>query len=60
MDVRRALATTPLEKADDFAQCLMEGLAKTPKEIACKYFYAEYRFICAAESYFSKHGKGME
>lgn len=39
MDVRRALATTPLEKADDFAQCLMEGLAKTPKEIACKYFY---------------------
>ena len=35
MDVRRALATTPPEKADDYAQGLMEGLAKTPKEIAC-------------------------
>jgi dimethylhistidine N-methyltransferase len=39
MDARRALAPLPQSDNDGFAQCLMEGLAKTPKDIPCKYFY---------------------
>lgn len=39
MDARRALATLPQAEDDSFAQCLMEGLSKTPKDIPCKYFY---------------------
>jgi dimethylhistidine N-methyltransferase len=37
MDAQRA-RTTALQ-VDSFADCLMTGLRKTPKEIACKYFY---------------------
>ena len=40
-----------------FAQCLVEGLSRSPKEIACKYFYdmegsALFDAICALPEYY--------
>jgi dimethylhistidine N-methyltransferase len=50
---------TPLAEARsaDFAQCLVEGLSRTPKEIPCKYFYdAEgsrlFEAICELPEYY--------
>jgi dimethylhistidine N-methyltransferase len=57
MDACRALAPLPQHDSDGFAQCLMEGLAKTPKDIPCKYFYdAEgsrlFEAICELPEYY--------
>jgi dimethylhistidine N-methyltransferase len=57
MDVRRAVSPLPQSESDTFAQCLMEGLAKEPKDIPCKYFYdAEgsrlFEEICALPEYY--------
>ncbi len=62
MDMRLALATprqasSDSSAPDDFAPSLLAGLAKNPKEIACKYFYdAEgsrlFEAICALPEYY--------
>ena len=39
MDALRALAPLTQPRADDFTQCLIEGLARSPKDIPCKFFY---------------------
>ena len=57
MDARRTV--TPLAEAchGDYAQCLIEGLSRAPKNIPCKYFYdAEgsrlFDAICALPEYY--------
>ena len=57
MDAHRALAVPAASPQDDFAQNLAAGLAKTQKEIACKYFYDEegsrlFDAICALPEYY--------
>jgi dimethylhistidine N-methyltransferase len=58
MDARLAeVRKAPLAQPDSFAQSLLEGLARTPKEIACKYFYdqegsALFDAICALPEYY--------
>lgn len=57
MDARRALAPLPQLEDDGFAQCLLDGLARTPKDIPCKYFYdAEgsrlFEAICDLPEYY--------
>ena len=39
MDTLRAAAPLAAIRPDDFARDLLEGLTRSPKEIACKYFY---------------------
>ncbi len=39
MDAQLARPRHATPQADSFADCLMTGLRKSPKEIACKYFY---------------------
>jgi dimethylhistidine N-methyltransferase len=43
MDAQRSIGgtVTPLacSRSSDFAQCLVDGLSRNPKEIPCKYFY---------------------
>jgi L-histidine Nalpha-methyltransferase len=41
MDVLRAVTPLAEARASDFAQCLLDGLSRTPKDIPCKYFYDE-------------------
>ncbi|HEY4075794.1 MAG TPA: L-histidine N(alpha)-methyltransferase [Rhizomicrobium sp.] len=55
-DAQRAHCTT-LPAASSFAASLLSGLAKTPKEIACKYFYDEqgsrlFDAICELPEYY--------
>lgn len=47
----------PRPAADDFAACLLAGLATTPKDIPCKYFYDEagsrlFDQICELPEYY--------
>src|SRR5579862_7445601 len=47
----------PSAPPDSFARCLIEGLSRTPKEIACKFFYdsegsALFDAICALPEYY--------
>jgi dimethylhistidine N-methyltransferase len=39
MDAQLARPQQALPRTDSFADCLLAGLRKNPKEIACKYFY---------------------
>jgi L-histidine Nalpha-methyltransferase len=53
VDVRSTLSAAP----ESFARNLIEGLSRTPKEIACKYFYdqegsALFDAICALPEYY--------
>ena len=41
MDALRTVTPLAETRASDFAQCLLEGLSRIPKEIPCKYFYDE-------------------
>ena len=55
-NLARLEIVTPLE-AESFADCLLSGLRKTPKEIACKYFYDEagsrlFDAICELPEYY--------
>ncbi len=55
-NLARLQAVAPPEP-DSFADCLAAGLRKTPKEIACKYFYDEagsrlFDAICALPEYY--------
>jgi dimethylhistidine N-methyltransferase len=57
MDTCRTV--TPLAEArnGNYAQCLMEGLSRAPKEIPCKYFYDEegsrlFDAICELPEYY--------
>ena len=48
---------TPAGETDNFADCLLGGLRKSPKEIACKYFYDEagsrlFDAICELPEYY--------
>jgi dimethylhistidine N-methyltransferase len=57
MDALRAVAPLAQPRADDFAQSLVEGLSRSPKDIPCKYFYdAEgsrlFDAICALPEYY--------
>src|SRR3954470_21999125 len=50
-------ASGPRHSGDSFAGQLLEGLRKTPKEIACKFFYdsegsALFEAICALPEYY--------
>ncbi|MEY4965409.1 MAG: L-histidine N(alpha)-methyltransferase [Pseudomonadota bacterium] len=50
--------------ADSFADCLLAGLSKNPKEIACKYFYdaagsALFDKICALPEYYQTRTETM-
>jgi L-histidine Nalpha-methyltransferase len=52
----RLQSVTPPE-GESFADCLLRGLGKTPKEIACKYFYDEagsrlFDAICGLPEYY--------
>ena len=38
MDAQRARCETGLATAESFEDCLRDGLAGAPKQIACKYF----------------------
>ena len=56
MDMRQAQAA-PRQQADEFAQNLVEGLSRSPKEISCKFFYDEqgshlFDAICALPEYY--------
>ena len=55
-NLARLQSVTPLE-GESFADCLLRGLSKTPKEIACKYFYDEagsrlFDAICELPEYY--------
>ena len=57
MDALRAVAPLAEPRADDFSECLIEGLSRSPKEISCKYFYdAEgsrlFDAICELSEYY--------
>ena len=57
MSAPHSLLTTAPKSADNFAASLFEGLAKTSKEISCKYFYdaegsALFDAICALPEYY--------
>jgi dimethylhistidine N-methyltransferase len=57
MDAHRVLAAAADIAEDDFAQCLLDGLSRTPKEISCKYFYDEegsrlFEAICELPEYY--------
>ena len=39
MDALRTVTPLAEARAGDFAQCLLDGLSRSPKEIPCKYFY---------------------
>jgi dimethylhistidine N-methyltransferase len=57
MDARLLVHTAPLSTPGSFAQCLVQGLQKTPKEIPCKYFYdaegsALFDAICELPEYY--------
>jgi dimethylhistidine N-methyltransferase len=39
MDARRAVAPLARARSGDFAECLIDGLSRNPKDIPCKYFY---------------------
>jgi dimethylhistidine N-methyltransferase len=54
----------PEKNIDDFSHALGEGLARTPKEIACKYFYdaegsALFEAICALPEYYQTRTEMM-
>jgi len=56
MDARRAPISS-IAPPETFAQCLISGLARNPKEIPCKYFYDEqgsriFDAICALPEYY--------
>jgi dimethylhistidine N-methyltransferase len=56
MDARLA-RTAPASAPSGFAQCLIQGLQRTPKEIPCKYFYdaegsALFDAICGLPEYY--------
>jgi dimethylhistidine N-methyltransferase len=55
-NLARLQAVTPPD-AESFADCLLTGLGKTPKEIACKFFYDEagsrlFEAICELPEYY--------
>src|SRR5258708_2037012 len=55
-NLARPQSVTPLE-GESFADSLLRGLGKTPKEIACKYFYDEagsrlFDAICELPEYY--------
>ena len=57
MDALRTVIPLAEARSSDFAQCLLEGLSRAPKEIPCKYFYdAEgsrlFDAICALPEYY--------
>src|SRR5665213_1372243 len=57
MDALRTVIPLAEARSSDFAQCLLEGLSRSPKEIPCKYFYdAEgsrlFDAICALPEYY--------
>ena len=57
MDALRTVTTLADARAGDFAQCLLDGLSRTPKDIPCKYFYdAEgsrlFEAICELPEYY--------
>ncbi len=57
MDALRTVAPLAETGGSDFAQCLLEGLARSPKEIPCKYFYDEegsrlFERLCALPEYY--------
>ena len=52
-----SIKTAPTAYDDSFARCITDGLSRTPKEIACKYFYdaegsALFDAICALPEYY--------
>jgi dimethylhistidine N-methyltransferase len=52
-----SIKTAPTAYDDSFARCITDGLSRTPKEIACKYFYdaegsALFDTICALPEYY--------
>ncbi len=52
-----SIKTAPTAFDDSFARCITDGLSRTPKEIACKYFYdaegsALFDAICALPEYY--------
>ena len=58
MDANLArLQSVTAPEGESFADCLLRGLGKTPKEIACKYFYDEagsrlFDAICGLPEYY--------
>src|SRR5471030_1191286 len=55
-NLARLQSVTPPD-SDSFADTMLNGLAKTPKEIACKYFYDEagsrlFDAICELPEYY--------
>ena len=57
MDALRTVIPLAEARAGDFAQCLLDGLSRAPREIPCKYFYdAEgsrlFDAICALPEYY--------
>ena len=56
IDARR-IEAAPAVFDDSFARCITDGMSRTPKEIACKYFYdaegsALFDAICALPEYY--------
>ena len=52
-----SIKTAPTAYDDSFARCITDGMSRTPKEIACKYFYdaegsALFDAICALPEYY--------
>ena len=59
-----AIAPLPPRASDGFAAALTEGLVRTPKQIACKYFYdaegsALFDAICALPEYYQTRTEVM-
>ncbi|MBV9550355.1 MAG: L-histidine N(alpha)-methyltransferase [Alphaproteobacteria bacterium] len=57
MDALRTVTPLAEARASGFAQCLLDGLSRTPKEIPCKYFYDEegsrlFEAICDLPEYY--------
>src|SRR5471032_1253958 len=58
-NLARLQSVTPPD-SDSFADTMLNGLAKTPKEIACKYFYDDtgsrlFDAICELPEYYQTH-----
>jgi dimethylhistidine N-methyltransferase len=57
MDALRAVTPLAEARAGDFAQCLLDGLSRTHKDIPCKYFYDDegsrlFDAICELPEYY--------
>jgi L-histidine Nalpha-methyltransferase len=57
MEALRTVAPLIEARRNDFAQCLLDGLARTPKDIPCKCFYDEegsrlFEAICELPEYY--------